>query len=182
MEKTWLKIFYSDISELLSHTATTSERTQARHDAVWSLLRYGMARAGLSLNAFEQRTSANGKPYLFGAGAPFISLSHSDAAVACAVASVEVGCDIEAIKHIPVRVQKRMFGEVHDSPELSTARWTELESYIKMCDISMRCADFSAPHVFYDFDVGGYHLTACTESECDAPSPERVEAERILRI
>lgn len=83
-----------------------------------------------------------GKPYLENNDQWFFSLSHSGSKVLCAIAEIPIGCDIEKINTLPIKIMDRVLAPeeqklfVDKSPdeqrELFYTLWTGKESYLKM--------------------------------------------------
>ena len=59
------------------------------------LLRYGLAQAGVQKQDIRFRYQQSGKPFLEGNHLPYFSISHSGDYVMCAIASEEIGVDVE---------------------------------------------------------------------------------------
>lgn len=86
---------------------------------------------GLDVSVYEEGRSEAGKPCLL--GAPFhFNLSHSRNYAVCALSDMPVGVDIEHIRRIDPRVQRRLLGQTFSTPFEQVAAWTRYESYGKM--------------------------------------------------
>lgn len=77
----------------------------------------------------------NGKPYLKNI---YFNISHSGDYVMCAISNEEIGCDIEKIKEIDMKIAKRFFCESEYQNIITTKDddlffkyWTLKESYMK---------------------------------------------------
>lgn len=111
------------------------------------LLRYALHQAGENIHP-EFTCNANGKPYLKNSPL-FFSLSHSGDYVLCALASCEVGCDIQEMHPMDLRIAKRFFApeEYADiaAQPTETAQtalfyryWTLKESFMKVTGLGMQ--------------------------------------------
>lgn len=78
----------------------------------------------------------NGRLYIEGAPELFVSISHSRNAVAAAVSNRPVGIDIEYIRPVSERLQKRVCKTLPESEAEFFRFWTEKEAYLKLTDIS----------------------------------------------
>lgn len=107
------------------------------------LLMKGLAEWGINLREMKYHYGKNGKPYLTGKQDIYFNLSHSEEAVICAVSLYEVGCDIEKISDINIKVAKKFFCRneyemivAEETEELKREMffrlWTLKESFIKL--------------------------------------------------
>lgn len=107
------------------------------------LLRHALLRTFGPMADAWRLEAARGKPYLVGIGAPKISLSHSRHLVACALAPVPVGLDVEYCRERDyAALVAQMCGpiELHRFLSVPTAYrteafyriWTRLESSFKL--------------------------------------------------
>lgn len=71
------------------------EKDQIRCLCAEILLRYGLAQAGVQKQDIRFRYQQSGKPFLEGNHLPYFSISHSGDYVMCAIASEEIGVDVE---------------------------------------------------------------------------------------
>ena len=148
------------------------------------LLRYAMKQAGRPFSYFYDPL---GKPHTENG---FISLSHADGMVAVAVSDTEVGCDIERVRPVDIRLAKRFFApaeadaiaSAEDKDDLFFRYWTLKESFMKATGQGMRLS-FSAfsftlgdkitvtqtaderTFSFAEFFLSDYRLALCTAGE-----------------
>ena len=99
------------------------------------LERLALKDAGLTEYTIEKRE--NDKPYIAGRDDVFFNLSHSGEMVICAIAPVEVGCDIELIKEDRPKIAQRFFTEEEQqfssvSKENFYRMWTLKETFMKV--------------------------------------------------
>ena len=97
----------------------------------------------LGIGTYTLGYGENGKPYLKNIAGVHFNLSHSHAAVMCAVSDREVGCDVERIATPRLHIAKRFFHE-DEYAHLTAARsqeeqralfyrfWTLKESFMKV--------------------------------------------------
>ncbi len=111
------------------------------------LLRHALRSAGAPERELRFTYGAQEKPYL--GGGVWFNLSHSGESVLCAVSDCEVGCDVEQVTEISLRIAERFFfrGEYDDiaaqpSPEARNDRffryWTLKESFMKVTGLGMK--------------------------------------------
>ncbi len=145
------------------------------------LLQYALKENGVSASTL--RVHENGKPAVQGLQ---FNLSHSQGRVACAAGNCAVGCDVEKIRPVSLKLAEKYF-----SPEeimyFRTANeadlaffqlWTRKESYIKMTGEGLRCPlqSFSAvpdmpvfrdgrpvPAHMQTFQADDFLVSVCTE-------------------
>lgn len=89
----------------------------------------------------------NGKPYIDGRDDVFFSLSHSGDTVMCAVSSKEVGCDVQTITDIDLRVAERFSRAEREAitaeptpdkqRDLFFRLWTLKESFLKATGLGL---------------------------------------------
>ena len=118
----------------------------ARHEFVKSraLLRLLLSRhTGLPAEMFEFATGENGKPVLLGSHDIHFNVSHSDGAALVAIASAEIGVDIERIdgsvdyagvaQSVFSRSEIEMLRDASDARrgEVFFSIWTRKEAYLK---------------------------------------------------
>ena len=172
------------------------------------LLRYALRREGLGGVPIEFTYGAQGKPYLKDGGVYF-SLSHSGEYVLCALAPCEVGCDVEQIAPIDLKLARRFFsrGEYDDiaaqptenaQRELFFRYWTLKESFLKATGLGMklplgafeivRGAELTVrqsvdtrQYRFAEFDdLSGYRCALCTAGDCRGAVLHRVGLAQVL--
>ena len=158
------------------------------------LLRYALETEGVDGETMEFSYGAQKKPYLRDSDV-FFSLSHSGDYVLCALASCEVGCDIEKIVPVALKLAKRFFfrGEYEDiaaqtTPEARNERffryWTLKESFMKATgqgmalpldafqivygeDISVIQSADQRQYRFAEFDgIPSYRCALCAAGDC----------------
>lgn len=103
------------------------------------LLRYGLKNAGFDKFPPELSYNEHGKPYLKDSGI-FFNISHSGDFAVCAVSDCDLGCDIEKMRPVGLRIARRFCAEEYDSimsakpeeqSELLFRYWTLKESFMK---------------------------------------------------
>lgn len=103
------------------------------------LLRYGLKDAGFDKYPPELYLNVHGKPYLKDGGI-FFSISHSGDYAVCAVSDVELGCDVEKMRPVGLRIARRFCAEEYErimsakpeeQSELLFRCWTLKESFMK---------------------------------------------------
>lgn len=88
------------------------------------------------------KIGANGKPYLAGEEKLYFNLSHSENRVMCAVAEMEVGCDVEKVTEVDYRLAEYVMTvseleQIYKAEKKSEQEniffrfWTLKESYMK---------------------------------------------------
>ncbi len=91
----------------------------------------------------------NGKPFIKGDGNIYFNLSHSWGRVMCAISQKEVGCDVEKVRNVDLKVAKRFFfAEEYQTiseqitPEAQREMffrfWTMKESFMKATGLGMK--------------------------------------------
>ena len=110
------------------------------------LLRYGLRAAGLAPAAEEIRTGEHGKPF-FPDGRIRFSLSHSGDWALCALGAFELGCDLEEIRPIDLKLGQRfhpleytdiLSGDTEEERlKLFYRCWTLKESFMKATGLGM---------------------------------------------
>ena len=174
-------------------TARRREKTDcfyARSDRNLSLgagllLDYGLRQLGIDAAAAEFITNGRGKPALKDHPEICFNLSHSGDHAVCAFSGLPVGCDIERIRPVDLKIARRCFSEeecaeifTQTDEEQRTAAffrvWTRRESYAKAVGLGLAevladrsCADMEKWH-FSGFETApDYRLTVCAESGDD---------------
>lgn len=167
-----------------------------------ALRRYDLPAGG------EWQLGASGKPTLPGSGVSF-SFSHSGDYALCALAGTEIGCDIERIRPISLRLAERFFcppeaADILAQPTLEarTERffryWTLKESFVKAIGTGLRlpmrsfCLALS-PSVrlasggpdgqffFREFsDLRGYRCAVCTADDPREPVFQLLDLSKSL--
>ncbi len=170
------------------------------------LLRYALRPVGV-----EELSFAYGeyeKPCLQGRSIHF-NLSHSGEWVLCAVGGCELGCDIEQLAPVNLKIAKRFFApdEYEDiaaapTPEEQRERffryWTLKESFMKATGLGLRLPmnEFSIrrgekiavrqsvderDYVFREYsDIDGYCCALCTAGQEPEPTLRIVDVTRLL--
>ena len=150
------------------------------------LLRMALGDIGIKLR--EIRCEIYGKPFLIDSDVHF-SLSHSGNRVMCSISDGDVGCDVERIRPMDLRIARRFFSN-KEYMTISSAKeqdndmflrlWTLKESFLKTTGMGMRLpldsftiligkevaveqnVDDREYH-FREFDMGdGYHYACCS--------------------
>ena len=156
------------------------------------LLRYALQ--GFGISEYHLEYNDLGKPFLRDSNIS-VSISHSGTYVLCAAADRAVGCDIEQIKPVDLKIAKRFFcpEEYADivsapTPEAQTALfyryWTLKESFMKVTGLGMKLPfnSFRIVHEpqlavlqsvdenrygFAEYEgIPGYACALCTVGEC----------------
>lgn len=78
----------------------------------------------------------NGRLYIDGRPDIFVSISHSKDMIAAAVSKNAVGIDIEHIRPVSEKLQKRVCKEISKTKEAFFKVWTLKEAYLKASGIS----------------------------------------------
>ena len=102
------------------------------------LLMRALADFGIEYAGYAMLTGPQGKPYLSGCPVQF-NLSHSENRVMCTVSAAELGCDVEMVRSVELRLARRFFAEdefqlvsAYKNPaDMFYRLWTLKESYIK---------------------------------------------------
>ncbi len=101
------------------------------------------------INRYTLCYGPNGKPYIQAERRIFFNVSHSEERLLCAVSDEEVGCDVEKVRDISVKVAKRFFSpeEYAKIAEKETAEeqrdmffrlWTLKESFMKVTGLGLK--------------------------------------------
>ncbi len=121
------------------HFADHRRRYQIGHGALRTILG---AYLGIDATAVQFTQGPRGKPYLTGKG-PFFNLSHSGKLAVIGIANVELGLDVEKIRHLEslTEIARKHFSTSEfaaldalagDAREMAFYRcWTRKEAYIK---------------------------------------------------
>ena len=149
------------------------------------LLKKALADHGIDYDEVIITVDENGKPSIPGSGLHF-NLSHSDEKVLCAVSDRPVGCDVEKIEEIDIKIAKRFFAEeeykiiaVSDDSQTEFYRiWTMKESFSKAIGLGLklpldsftfedgRVLQDAAPETYYvkvSVTDDGYCRAVCSE-------------------
>ncbi|MCH5197532.1 MAG: 4'-phosphopantetheinyl transferase superfamily protein [Oscillospiraceae bacterium] len=160
----------------------------------WTLLNAAIGEKSGENVLFEE----NGKPYFENTPIKF-NLSHSGNYALCAVSGGDIGCDIEKIKEVNMKVAHRFFFkeeiDLLDSLESEAQKtemffrlWTLKESFMKATGLGFRlglsdfCVYFEngSPRVKQSVDGRNYYFkeyniekkyaaAVCSAAECDFP-------------
>lgn len=107
------------------------------------------ALSDIGVSDYEFSYGENGKPFIKGEENIFFNLSHSGERVLCAVSSKEVGCDVEKVKSVDLKIAKRFFFaeeyeaiKAQKTPEeqkdMFFRLWTLKESFMKATGLGMK--------------------------------------------
>ena len=168
------------------------------------LLDHALRELSLRERDMQYRLGENEKPYFVNAPELHFNLSHSNTQVLAAVSDAPVGCDIERVKPIDLKLARRFFHEdeyaaiacapTEEQTRLFFRFWTLKESYMKCSGAGFRmpldsfCIRLGeTPAVeaaggetvrFREYDMlPGYCAAVCTESPDTLPEPEQVDGE-----
>lgn len=153
------EIFFSDISslepqEFLKFSYLLPEAQQEklsrlkncnstmRSLCAWLLLSKVLEKRGFNTSEITVSYNEHGKPYFKELPDLHFNLSHSEGFVMCAISDAQVGCDIEYVRPIDMRLSSRYFhaeeslflNSITDEKERNSAffrLWTLKESFIK---------------------------------------------------
>lgn len=153
------EIFFSDISSLelqeylkFSHLLPKAQQEKLsrlknrnstmRSLCAWLLLSKVLEKRGFNTSEITVSYNEHGKPYFKELPDLHFNLSHSEGFVMCAISDAQVGCDIEYVRPIDMRLSSRYFhaeeslflNSVTDEKEKKDAffrLWTLKESFIK---------------------------------------------------
>ncbi|MCQ2456481.1 MAG: 4'-phosphopantetheinyl transferase superfamily protein [Clostridia bacterium] len=148
-------------------------------------MKKALADHGIDYDEVIITVDENGKPSIPGSGLHF-NLSHSDEKVLCAVSDRPVGCDVEKIEEIDIKIAKRFFTEeeykiiaVSDDSQTEFYRiWTMKESFSKAIGLGLklpldsftfengRVLQDAAPETYYvkvSVTDDGYCRAVCSE-------------------
>lgn len=111
------------------------------------LIKYALGKEGIY--NYDIRIGEHGKPYLAEGNTQF-NISHSGERVMCAVSHDEVGCDVQEISHIDLKIADRFFSKderdlvygAFDKTDMFFRIWALRESFIKATGYGMSlCQD-----------------------------------------
>ena len=105
------------------------------------LLRYALNNLGINEKNISYNLNEFGKPYLAGENI-FFNISHSDRIVMCAVSDIEIGCDVEKMREVNLKIADKFFDDKEKEfvEQFSNAEkkkeaffeiWTKKESFLK---------------------------------------------------
>lgn len=114
---------------------------KCRSLCAWLLLVRALREQGISPEDIQIAYGAHGKPALLGNHPLFFNLSHSGQRVLCALSHEEVGCDVEQMRPVNLKLAKRFFspseyealcGLPQEEQQAAFLRlWTRKESFVK---------------------------------------------------
>lgn len=188
-----IRVYYADTSPLHDDSlfqscyAGVSQERRAKADRLYFrkdknlslgatvLLDAGLRGYGLTESAMVYGTGSSGKPFFLNAPDIHFSLSHCDDKVMVCFSDTELGCDIEKVKDIDLKIAERFFcrseyeaimenTEYDRRKETFFRLWTLKESYVKASGRGMSQPadafeiDFSADRIRVrdDTDPGPY--------------------------
>lgn len=145
------------------------------------LLERALSEFGLKESEMDYYVNDYGKPYFKNRSDIFFSLSHSGNYAMAAASDKEIGCDIQQIKNIDIKLSKRFFTAEENKYVKNIDDffrvWTLKESFIKLKGkgLSMPLNSFCIENLdalpYTDFDgvryifkenkIDGYHLSVC---------------------
>lgn len=155
-----IHVYYSDTSPLhddslfQAYYAGVSQERRAKADRLYFrkdknlslgaavLLDAGLRRYGLTESAMVYGTGSSGKPFFRNAPDIHFSLSHSDDKVMVCFSDTELGCDLEKVKDIDLKIAERFFCRseyeaIMESTDYDHRKetffrlWTLKESFVK---------------------------------------------------
>jgi 4'-phosphopantetheinyl transferase len=103
----------------------------------------------IGITEYEFSFGERGKPYINGENKIYFNLSHAWGRVMCVISQKEVGCDVEKIRDVDLRVAKRFFFAdeyetifAQETPEeqkdMFFRFWTLKESFMKATGLGMK--------------------------------------------
>lgn len=144
------------------------------------LLKYALSKAGYNICSPEFAYGENEKPYLKDSDIYF-SISHSEDYAICAVSDAEIGCDIEKIKDVDLKIAEKFFTpseyesilkepDENGRQDMFFRCWTLKESFMKATGLgmSLSLSDFEiVPQknisVIQSVDSRKYYFTEYTQ-------------------
>lgn len=200
------RLFAEAYARLSPFRQEKTDRYRFRRDQNLSLgagllLDYALREYSLREQDMEYGLGENEKPYFVSAPELQFNLSHSKEQVLAALSDRPIGCDIEWVKPIDLKLAKRFFHEEEYAAILRApteeARqrlffriWTLKESYIKCTGAGLRlpldsfCIRLTEPPeiegekaFFKEYDLPGYCAALCTKSKDPLPELEQVSFE-----
>lgn len=175
---------------------------------VESLLRHALRSAGFDTAPMDFAYGAEKKPYLKSGGV-FFNLSHSGIWAVCAVAGCELGCDVEQVAPIDLKLARRFLPEEYEDIfaqptdeerlDLFYRYWTLKESFMKTTGLGMQLpldafrivrggrisviqSVDNRNYSFREFpDLPGYKCALCCAGSCAGAELRILDLEEILR-
>ena len=191
------RIFNESINLISSYRREKIMRRKLREDknmclAAGILLNKELEKYGLSERETEYSIGEHGKLYFKNLPELYFNISHSGGIVICAFSDCEVGCDVEKIRCVDLKLAKRFFSQNEYEYIISKSSdnkkysaffriWTLRESYMKAVGngISMSLGSFEInldgemgiidkrlgrKYYFKEYDtVKGYKISCCCE-------------------
>ena len=144
---------------------------------------------GIPNHALRFAEAEHGKPYLCSHPTFHFNVSHTENAVAVAIANRPIGVDIEKIKIAPTKIASRYFTDAEQAYIFAPADcaavqyrffevWTKKEAYIKCTgnglSESLRsfCVQSGIPnYAFYSYTFGAHQLAVCASAPLYTETP-----------
>ena len=173
-----------------------------------ALLRHALRCAGFDTASIDFDYGAEKKPYLKSGGI-FFNLSHSEEWAVCAIGECELGCDVEKIAPIDLKLARRFLPEeaedIYAQPteaeklDLFYRYWTLKESFMKATGLGMqlpldafrivRGETISVIQSVDDRDYGfrefsdlpGYKCALCRAGDCGGAQLHILDLKEILQ-
>lgn len=149
-------LFWKQYQTVPAHRKEKIDRMRFDKDkrlslGAWLLLTEGLSEIGIHDKEMDLSYGTGGKPFLKKYPDIYFSLSHSEEAVMCAISDREVGCDVEKVKDIDLKIAKRFFHEKEYEKIIGQSTkeerldmfyrfWTLKESFMKVTGLGMRLA------------------------------------------
>ena len=163
------------------------------------LLKYSLKSLGLSEKDMVYGNGKYGKPYFKNEPDIYFNISHSDRYVLLAVSDREVGCDIEKVDSIDLKIAKRFFNideyntilSLHNTEEQKRKFyrfWTLKESFIKATGYGMNlpldkfcislaeekicvnCSDIKKQYTFFEYtEIKDFCVSCCINGKQEKP-------------
>ena len=171
------------------------------------LLRCALREAGLATETESIRTDDNGKPFFMDGRCSF-SLSHSGSWALCAVAGFELGCDMEELRPVDLKLARRFCpqecADILAQPSEAERQllfyryWTLKESYMKATGLGLALppdgfcirlgqritvsrAGVEQPYRFREFsEIPGCCCAVCGAGECGGAVLRTVDLAELL--
>ena len=168
-----------------------------------ALLRHALQEAGYAVEEMTLDYGGHGKPYLPGAEEFHFNLAHSGEYVMLAVSDAEIGCDIERIRPVELKLPKHAYHPLEyehiaacteeERNELFFRYWVLKESFIKALGMGLSfgmssfrilledpvrvlAADGPLDYGFYEgADISGYRYAACRAGGLEEVKTEIVD-------
>lgn len=140
------------------------------------ILRYGLTEYGIA-DAVILKDS-RGKPYVADRSDIYISITHTNGCIACAVSDQPVGIDAQMHSKVYLKIAEKMFTEgervfIGSDAERFFDVWTKKESFAKMtgdgithntCNINVISGYGTDGAVFTPIDIDDVSVYICTKS------------------